>query len=358
MNQFTTTTTNSIEGWDIKEYLQPVSSNVVVGANIFSDFAASITDFFGGRSDGYERRLNEIYDQALKALINKARSIGANAIVGVKIDFGEVSGKGNQMFMVSVVGTPVKAVKRGDKAGGGESSSYEVYDGELVERKVRAKNIIERFDSDKPAISKIPENTVNFIVESRLPELCNLVMGLLSVWSMEPASSSKQLALPKYFDNLDTDSAINGLYSYLEKHDIDSDALRRFLKIASDNNLIDYEKLKPLLYNNHLNGRKFALELLRRGKASYSAKEIELLRKYSDDLVGLFQPLGTTDQVKGMFSSTAKEVWVCVCGTKNNQSVKYCGNCYKDNYGFYEAEVKPETVANLIRKRLDVISTL
>lgn len=262
------------------------------------------------------------------------------------------------MFMVSAVGTPVKATKKGDKVSGGESSNYEVYDGELVERKVRAKNIIDRFGSDKPVISKIPENTVNFIVESRLPELCNLVMGLLSVWSMEPASSSKQLALPRYFDNLDTDSAIKDVYGYLETHDIDSDALKRFLKIASDNNLIDYERLKPLLYNNHLNVRKFALELLRRGKASYSAKEIELLRKYSDDLVSLFQPLGTTDQVKGMFSSTAKEVWVCLCGTKNDQSIKYCSRCYKDNYGFFEGEGKPETVANLIRKRLEVISTL
>jgi len=88
MNQFTTTTTNSIEGWDIKEYLQPVSSNVVIGTNIFSDLGASITDFFGGRSEGYERRLNEIYDQALQTLVKKARSNGANAIVGIKIDFG------------------------------------------------------------------------------------------------------------------------------------------------------------------------------------------------------------------------------------------------------------------------------
>src|SRR5690606_16810197 len=108
-----------------------------------------------------------------------ARSNGANAIVGIKIDFGEVSGKGNQMFMVSAVGTPVKAVKRDDEVGNGEPSSYEVYDGELVERKVRAKNIIDRFGSDKPVISKIPENTVNFIVESRLLELCNLVMELI-----------------------------------------------------------------------------------------------------------------------------------------------------------------------------------
>src|SRR5690606_18379477 len=109
MTKLLITTTNNIEGWEIIQYYQPVSSNVVVGANIFSDIAASWTDFFGGRSGNYERRLQEIYEQALQILNERAISIGANCIVGLKVDFGEVSGKGTQMFMVSAVGTPVKA---------------------------------------------------------------------------------------------------------------------------------------------------------------------------------------------------------------------------------------------------------
>ena len=62
------TTTNSIEGCCIKKYLKTICSNIVIGTNVFSDIAASFTDFFGGRSDTYRRKLDIIYDEALKEL--------------------------------------------------------------------------------------------------------------------------------------------------------------------------------------------------------------------------------------------------------------------------------------------------
>src|SRR5690554_1803022 len=111
MNKIITTTTNTLEGWSIEEYLSPISVNVVVGANILSDIAASWTDFFGGRSTSYEKKLQDIYQQAISNLGNKAKTIGANCILGLKIDIDEISGKGNQMFMITAIGTPVIANK-------------------------------------------------------------------------------------------------------------------------------------------------------------------------------------------------------------------------------------------------------
>ena len=98
-------TTNTIEGCPIKKYIDTICSNIVIGTNIFSDFAASFTDFFGGRSDSYRRKLEIIYSEASKALKQKALNMGANAIVGFKVDFDEISGKDKSMFMVSVSGT-------------------------------------------------------------------------------------------------------------------------------------------------------------------------------------------------------------------------------------------------------------
>ncbi len=89
------TTTHSIERWEIREYYPPISSNVVIGTNIFCDITAVFADFFGGRSRSYERRLNNIYKDAINTLEDKVRSIGANAIIGLKIDLGEVSGNLN-----------------------------------------------------------------------------------------------------------------------------------------------------------------------------------------------------------------------------------------------------------------------
>ena len=102
---FMISTTNNIEGCPIKKYIDVICSNIVIGTNIFSDFAASFTDFFGGRSDSYKRKLEIIYNEASKELKQKALTVGANAIIGFKVDFDEISGKDKSMFMVSAMGT-------------------------------------------------------------------------------------------------------------------------------------------------------------------------------------------------------------------------------------------------------------
>ncbi|KAA8474032.1 uncharacterized protein YbjQ (UPF0145 family) [Arcticibacter tournemirensis] len=111
MNRIITTTTDTLEGWEINEYFPPVSSNVVVGTNIFSDITASLTDFFGGRSGTYEKKLQQLYSQAISAIESKAKAVSANAIVRLKVDIDEVSGKNSQMFMITAYGTTIKVAR-------------------------------------------------------------------------------------------------------------------------------------------------------------------------------------------------------------------------------------------------------
>ena len=106
-NNILITTTDTIENAVIEKYIDLITTNVVVGTNVFSDFGASITDFFGGTSQTYQNKLQKIYDTAFSNLRQRAIELGANAIVGVKIDFDEISGKGKSMFMVSAVGMAV-----------------------------------------------------------------------------------------------------------------------------------------------------------------------------------------------------------------------------------------------------------
>lgn len=103
------TTTNTLESYKIQKYLGIVSTNVVNGTGIFSDFKASLTDIFGGRSGTYQRKLRKMYQEAIDELSEEAIALGADAIVGLKIDYSEISGKDTQMFMISAVGTAVKA---------------------------------------------------------------------------------------------------------------------------------------------------------------------------------------------------------------------------------------------------------
>ena len=101
------TTTNSIEGRQIGEYLGLVTGEAIMGANIFRDFLAGITDMIGGRSDAYEGKLADARETAIREMEEIAQRRGADAVVGIDIDY-EVLGSSNGMLMVTATGTAVK----------------------------------------------------------------------------------------------------------------------------------------------------------------------------------------------------------------------------------------------------------
>lgn len=99
-------TTNGIEGRKVVKYLGLVSGDAILGANIFRDLFASIRDIVGGRSAAYETELRKAKDLALGEMREQARHLGANAIVGIDIDY-ETIGANGSMLMVSATGTAV-----------------------------------------------------------------------------------------------------------------------------------------------------------------------------------------------------------------------------------------------------------
>lgn len=100
------TTTPTIEGQPIKQYLGIITGETIIGANAIKDFMAGLTDFFGGRSSTYEKVLIEAKDSALAELQQRAVQKGANAIVGIDLDYETVGANGG-MLMVTVSGTAV-----------------------------------------------------------------------------------------------------------------------------------------------------------------------------------------------------------------------------------------------------------
>ena len=99
------TTTSLVEGRAVEEYYGIVSGETIIGANFVRDIFASVRDFFGGRSGSYEEELINAREQALQEMTERAQAMGANAVVGIDIDY-EVLGNGG-MLMVSASGTAV-----------------------------------------------------------------------------------------------------------------------------------------------------------------------------------------------------------------------------------------------------------
>jgi uncharacterized protein YbjQ (UPF0145 family) len=105
-NNMILSTTPQIEGYPIREYKGVVTGETIIGANFIKDIMAGVRDFFGGRAESYERVLQQAKDIAMQEMMQRAQAMGANAIVGIDLDY-ETIGGGNSMLMVATSGTAV-----------------------------------------------------------------------------------------------------------------------------------------------------------------------------------------------------------------------------------------------------------
>jgi uncharacterized protein YbjQ (UPF0145 family) len=102
-------TTTAIDGRPVAEYVGVVTGEAVLGTNVFRDLFAGLRDIVGGRAAGYERSLREARETALEEMVTEAEQLGADAVVGVDVDYESVQvGEGGSMLMVSASGTAVK----------------------------------------------------------------------------------------------------------------------------------------------------------------------------------------------------------------------------------------------------------
>ena len=108
MKQMIVTTTGSVDGRHIASYLGIVSGQAVMGTNMFRDFFAGIRDIVGGRSGSYEKELRKAKQVALEDMIEEAEDLGADAVIGVDLDYEHIGIGERSMLMVSANGTAVK----------------------------------------------------------------------------------------------------------------------------------------------------------------------------------------------------------------------------------------------------------
>ena len=103
------TTIQDVPGMEIVEYRGLATGEVVAGINVVKDIGAGLRNLFGGRIKGYEEEIVQARDEALKELEARAAEMGANAVIGVRIDFDAIGGDGDNMLLVTVTGTAVVA---------------------------------------------------------------------------------------------------------------------------------------------------------------------------------------------------------------------------------------------------------
>jgi len=102
------TTTDTVDGKTVTEYCGIVSGEAIMGANLFKDFFAGIRDVVGGRSGAYEKEFRKAKECAMEDMIEEAKEMGADAVVGIDLDYEVIGGDNKTMLMVSANGTAVK----------------------------------------------------------------------------------------------------------------------------------------------------------------------------------------------------------------------------------------------------------
>ena len=307
------TTTNTIENATVEKYLGVVTTNLVIGTGFFSDFVASFTDFFGGMSGTYRRQMDELYQRAYDALSVKASTMGANGVLGFKIDFDEISGKGVQMFMISVSGTAVK-LRMEDKL----SDVAEKYGLWVPAEKVNVElfklNWKRRDNHLTPT-----KNELSFIMDHSLWELVPSLYEYFSEPNQTFDTRPIDERFPIILSLLPYEEAVQFMYNDYP------DRRGRALPLIRENKLFCAQKVLELLQGGHMD---LAIELLGVEKSSYFDEDLKAM----ESIVDYFNNLpdkGQIAEVKaGAFSSKMVEMYICPAGHKNDKSVQFCEHDY------------------------------
>jgi uncharacterized protein YbjQ (UPF0145 family) len=334
-----TTTTNSIENAEVEKYIDLISTNVVIGTNVFSDFGASLTDLFGGFSDSYQNKLQKIYTMAIDNLKLKASRLGANAILGLKIDFDEISGKGKSMFMISAIGTAVVIKFKKENSVTSIENSITIVSNEKLEKELARRSILSNLQSNILPSEEDWIYLFNNPIEEISGVILNKYLSLIGTTNFD-LSQRGELMLsntPNYFMTINNDLAIDELYSNIVEKP------QPVIEIIKKCKYFSTKKIIELIEIDHIS---IAVDCLSADKEYYSKSDLDQMQEIIN-LIDNLPHKGKIDMVKGILGKS-KEKYICPKGHSNDVETEFCAatsnynsvECNLNIKGLTQVEVK------------------
>ncbi len=325
--------TESIEGMKIERYFDLVSINVVLGTNLFSDIGASFTDLFGGASDIYQNKLEKIYKTGLDKLKRKAQQLGANGIVGIRIDFDELSGGGKSMFMLSVIGMAVKIKRIEEDRVETQDLGKSVILPEELEEQIRKTRITRKIkNSESPS-----QEDWDALLENPMEEILDdlLKIYLFHFKDSHTAIYEGQKSLRSYFPNflqaISEESVSIALYSKITENSVVISTLIKESKSFSP------EKTIELIDKGDLDN---AILTLQSDKRFYTSKDLAIMNIISNKLESL-PNTGKIEVVKTLLGGN-KEKFICENNHQNGSEVEFCSSegCNRNIKGLRKTDLE------------------
>lgn len=350
---FLVVNTSSLEGWTIDRYIGPISVHVVAGTNIFSDLLAGWTDVFGGRSGTYANQLSRLYADAVELLRRRAEGLGANAIVGLSIDFDELSAQGKSMFMLNALGTAVVARRNPDAVPSRPGGSIEA---EQMEALIRRNELMESAHQGSLLMS---EDVWNFITEYSVAELAPFALGVFLNDLNATETPERKHAMDRarrYLAALDPEEAKTRLYRLLgyNSHSNSKSLRRAVVLLIRSLSLTDYAKISQAFESPRAEVRQDALALLAGHAAVYRSEDMSQLATLQRQISVAFPRRWTPGVRRGLLGKE-RQAWNCPCGGIVNEDEPRCGKCRKDPYGMFEGEYTVDAALASVSARLRVL---
>lgn len=351
---FIITTTSTLEGYIIQKYLGTVIAHVVTGTGLFSDLAASISDLFGGRSKSYQKQLQFIQNNVLKELEENAKRLGANSIVGLKIDQDEISGKGKQMFMVTAYGSAILAKEIINNESSNHIENTPISFEELDE-KIRILKTIEKV---KNGLFNFDNNDIDLLIKHQNVEIASELLNHINGYIERKIHISEYQEVHnnvwRYFLGLNPLQSKSILYNHFRK-DV---KLRDFIDaIIDEGKLLDFDLVSELLEINDFPLQRRTAFLLVCYKEYYDYDDILKIENIINKLKNVFIDKSKIESKKGLLGS--KDIWICgFCGKENDVSdYLYCTNekCKRDKYGFFMGEDKFEDIIDKLQREVKIL---
>lgn len=317
------TTTPLLDDIKVHQYIGPVTANLVLGVNFFSDFAASITDVFGGNSETYQTKLDGLTTDVNKLIRDKAFAMGANAIIDYKLQFNEISGKGKQMFMVTATGTACRITM--PKQETIEKSGQITYS--AINRQCLVQAYRNKLNAQVALSNEDWDNilTLNlFEIASELTEEYFRLNKIELTYNNAYAFDYRNRFLKKYeeyFARLNKDTASKSIYSYIES-----------TPDVVIEHIIKYNLFNPKIILEQLDkgNLSVAIELLNSHKDYYTDADLTDMRQIISRLDSL-PDVGSVEVMivkNGMFSKKEEEMYICPQGHLNPKETKFCNDSY------------------------------
>lgn len=344
----------------IRKHLKPVTSHVVAGTNIFSDIFASWSDIFGGRSTSYQKQLTSLYNESVERLQYQAYQLGADCIVGLKIDIDEISGGGKSMLMITAIGTAAILEGEGEAASNGNILEGGVSFSALEDMKTR-KTYIKKANEE---VLELDSNIWEYLVRNKVSEVYPfLLKRFQKYFDIHGNYPSEEMQTFKehfktYLGNLQREDQINLIYKTLQDEQVGVLTRKLLFLMIENYNLFDFDEFWLLLKSESSVIKKRMLSILAFNKPYYTYSDIQEFENISRYISTEFKKEGFLASKKQMLSRKEVEVWECSCGKQNHLEVTHCFDCQKDIYGFYSEQTNPIEAEEIIQEKIDLIKRL